>query len=924
MFNPDVDGTAVPETPPRHVIDLVSTTSVAAMDCDFIDCDVVYATPDMDVEGGDNGPLILHNYTAPTAAHPPLPTRQSDADSAILTLNAPVPATSPLRPSPEPPLSSPCTASEPATRPPVQHTMSPPHDLVYNGRGRAALAWLQIAGSVTPMPPRWCNAVQRVIQDMKECRFRSKSDLPVSLVRMYVSPDGSCSAGALVRALLDAVPAILPPTVAGASDPIAALRSHIAGRVASWSDSEWEKVPVVLRMQAAEHSLPESLQGQRDAFVQICSDRNRVISPAFFYFASVVLRVGVILLVLPRTGTGHVLDFCTKEQSRSVIVVSLHGPNAGSDVTHYETVGLRLMSEHGNSAKYRTTFPNDDALLQAIRTYALRSDDARTLDHERLAYGYYHPPEAAATAAPAACSGVSLSLSSDLSSTQDDLAPRAIRLPQRYAQPPTTAPATPAPASARGSRRTRRGTAHSPTQSSNGPGQRKAATRHSPSCAESGGSASQRAPQSSPAATWSRPPVAIRPPGDLSSGQQTITADVMRNVRQWVRKMAGRHRLAARVHFSCIPLWTLRCRTALHSLAAALRADPIDERAIIARLCALWLLPGEVFSTPSRTGGGKARRKARHNRILHNLQDRDLFDRLCAQASAAAAGCVASGDESQQQAWSTLSAMLQQSPASAAPSESDSGDDGDVDSDDNSRTTNTPPRTAHGASDASAAQRVQRLFALGHARKAMETLTAVTSLADLDDDGERSLLRRLHPATDCPLPVCPAEAPAPEVDPVWLADAMRASDHGGSHWAVWLGLQPAVCAGRRRALRCAHGVFRFADYQQPPASDCPHSADHLLPGLHQERHDRRWPPPRRNRRHVLPTGWPLRCLTGPARCANGGGATPVWRWPVGWLHTGGTLRPAPVDDFICAASSCCGRSGRCQCWFRTANGLSQH
>ena len=88
----------------------------------------------------------------------------------------------------------------------------------------------------------------------------------------------------------------------------------------------------------------------------------------------------------------------------------------------------------------------------------------------------------------------------------------------------------------------------------------------------------------------------------------------------------------------------------------------------------------------------------------------------------------------------------------------------------------TTPRAAHAAFDASAAQRVQRLFAVGHARKAMETLTSVTSLADLDDDDERSLLRRLHPTADCPLPECPAEAPAPEVDPVWLADAMRASD----------------------------------------------------------------------------------------------------------------------------------------------------
>jgi Reverse transcriptase (RNA-dependent DNA polymerase) len=704
----------------------------------FINGDIVYETQHMDTDNGDNEPLISH-VAAPATS------------SAIVDL----PTSSPVHP----------TES-------ITHSTD--------------LAWIPDPNTSKSMPSRWRTAAQRAIKRAPQLsRFTS-----VSLVRLYVTPDGSCAGGALVRALSDItlshILALLTESDGSSLDPIAALRCHIAQRVAGWSDAEWtHNVPDMVRSMATDGSLCKcpvtdpnckclTICAQRDHFVDLCSQRDRPISPALFHFASIILQVGVLLLVLPGRGQQHVFDFGTSDYSRSVFIVSLHSTVQGSDLTHYETVGLRLESPGGN-IQHQTAFVKDDIVLKAIRDHAVRCSDGKTVEHQRLFY-YRFPCPTAAGSPDGPLQPFTQSITH--TSTPQYQERRAIRPPQRFVQQPAAgtiitsvqaascnAPQPPQPALA--------------VDQPPGPGDQplgaalqpdaRARVRKQP--------AVQRRATAPKPATHCAPP-AVRPREGLSLRQQVTAGRVLRNVRDWVRKMARVHRLASRVHFSCIPLWTLRCRAALQSLVAALRAERIDECAVIAHLCAFWMLPGEVFSTPARTGGGKRRRKALHNRIRYNLEDRHLFDRLRDTAYAAATA-GSSGSDLDQQAWTALSATLSQSswtPAGAT-SESGSSGDGDVElSDQPSRHS----RTARSVADASAAQRVGRLLELGHPSKAMQTLTSVTSLADLDDDDERGLLRQLHPMADGPMPACPDDAPELVVDSVWMAEAMRTSDTGAA------------------------------------------------------------------------------------------------------------------------------------------------
>ena len=599
-----------------------------------------------------------------------------------------------------------------------------------------------------------------------------------SFVRLYVRPDGSCAGGALVRALSDITLKTVLDRLPGASslDPIAALRCHIANRVAGWSDAEWvHNVPDLLRSMAFEGSLCQcpvadpnckclNIGAERMRFVDLCSQRDRPISPAFFHIASIILQVGIFLLVLPGRGKQHVFDFGTTHHSRSVIIVSLRSTIDGSDLAHYETAGLRLESAGGLS-QFQTAFPNGGCVLDAIRNHAVRHSDQKTVEHLHLGYCHFPYPTDSSTGGPQQPSNLPTSHTSSPPCQKR----RPVRPPRRFALQQQAAavtsaqapqPPQPAPAGCQ----------------SRGPQSPAAASRPRRTRLHELPAAQQPVAGPDPAVDCALP--TVRPHAGLSHRQQVIAGRVLRNVRDWVRRMARVHRLASRVHFSCIPLWTLRCRAALQSLVAALRAERVDECAVIAHLCAFWMLPGEVFSTPARTGGGKRRRKALHNRIRYNLEDRQLFDRLRDTAYAAATGS-SSGSDLDQQPWTALSATLSQSswtPAGAT-SESGSSGDGDVDlSDQPSR----PRRTARSIADESAAQRVGRLLELGHPSKAMQTLTSVTSLADLDDDDERGLLRQLHPMADGPMPACPDDAPELVVDSVWMAEAMRTSDTGAA------------------------------------------------------------------------------------------------------------------------------------------------
>jgi hypothetical protein len=144
--------------------------------------------------------------------------------------------------------------------------------------------------------------------------------------------------------------------------------------------------------------------------------------------------------------------------------------------------------------------------------------------------------------------------------------------------------------------------------------------------------ASTAEPALAPPSTEPEIQEAAQPPLPIhSSGTPATANDVLNNVRHWVRHTAGRGRLAARVHFSAIPMWTTRCRAVLLALAASLRSTPIDVAAIVTQLSVLWMLPREVFTIPSR--GGAAAQRRRYNRIRRRLADEGLLARLLSQVT---------------------------------------------------------------------------------------------------------------------------------------------------------------------------------------------------------------------------------------------------------------------------------------------------
>ena len=506
---------------------------------------------------------------------------------------------------------------------------------------------------------------------------------------------------------------------------------------------------------------------ERDLFVQLCSRPNCAVGQHFFHIAAIVMQVGVLLLVKAPHEFRAVFDFGTADYSHSIIIYSLqhpHAPGQPHHLSHFETVGLRLNAWPSDQA-HMTVFPRGHPLLCALQHYAGdHCDRDKTLSHEFVCSAVYPAPLLTVAARPAVDvpSGPVALLNSSLVTGGDGC--------QRTTQRRRTPSARAREAVTDTLQHRRASSAQKALEPSLA-----GATKHrpvkaaaaSPQCAPdkhpSAGPRNRRATASRVAAP--RPPVAAGPPRGVSHRQQIVSERVLSNVRDWVRRTARRNRLASRVHFACIPLWTLRCQAVLQALVATLRAQPVDERAVIAHLCALWMLPAEVFSVPARTGGGKSRRKNRHNRILHKLQDVSLIRRLMDTALHASAISEAGGS-SGADAWTAMSAIMESYPAANSRSATDTSDGGSA--------------RNIAESDARTAQRAQRHFELGHSQKAMQTLASVTELADLDIAGERRKLSDLHPQAQSDMPACPADAPEVAVDFEWMQEAMRLSDTGAA------------------------------------------------------------------------------------------------------------------------------------------------
>ena len=274
-----------------------------------------------------------------------------------------------------------------------------------------------------------------------------------------------------------------------------------------------------------------------------------------------------------------------------------------------------------------------------------------------------------------------------------------------------------------------------------------------------------------------RPVVAAAPPLSRSAHVNTIDAQVLANVRGWVRVNACHRRLARRVHVTAIPQWTLRCRTVLLNLAAALRAEPMDERAVVAHMCVLWALPGRMFTVPSR--GGQAQKRNRVKRIHSKLNDDHVVSRMLFELMNAMTITTHEGDTNALDGWEAVRSAVQ---GHDQPTHS-----GDQHYGASPLTDCWPAGGSHvrqaalcEPGDIKAVQRAEHMFGIGDTYRAMQALSSTTETTDLNDRDERERLRRLHPSSSVHMPARPADTPEVMVDHDWMRAEMYASDTGAS------------------------------------------------------------------------------------------------------------------------------------------------
>ena len=266
-----------------------------------------------------------------------------------------------------------------------------------------------------------------------------------------------------------------------------------------------------------------------------------------------------------------------------------------------------------------------------------------------------------------------------------------------------------------------------------------------------------------------------------SARPSVLGASAQRNLREWVRQRSRSGRLAYKVHFTAIPMWTARCRTVLLALAAALQETPrMNELKVITLLCVLWMLPQEMFTVPGRSRGGKQGRRSRHHRIHHMLNDDGLLSRLAARVERGAppdqvrdAGAAPGECGEASTPGDSFASMVDD----VEFSDDGQGQDGAAVA--GISAADSAEGCAH-PMDPRVARRVEHLFRLGHQQRAMRVLKSTTGMADLDQEHERSTLSGLHPVGPSALPPNPSDAPQLIVDPAWMASEMRRSDTGAA------------------------------------------------------------------------------------------------------------------------------------------------
>ena len=622
--------------------------------------------------------------------------------------------------------------------------------------------------------------------------------------RLFVRADGSCAGGSVVRALADAAGGGITMELAQDAAFILQFRTvRMVEYVQSWTDQQWcDRIHNDLRDQlwdertTGREATERSVASERALLYELFSRSNYAIGAIFFPIVAAMLGIGVLLLI---TDLRHVhtipqqqlYDFGTTMHARSMIIFNLYpkpvtGVKGGSKVGHFETVGRA----DGSGQPHHTLFARDDSCLCAFRHNAIKRSDSKTLDNLRIVVSQYDPPAASSVersrdseevptnaGTPQVVDGALNTRDDNENQRRRPAGPQRVSIRQRTQSSRLTHPGED-DVELHPVVRTRRSLAHAlDTAAKRLDAAPVGGRRSSPTSLPAARVPSRRASRTAPAGDNPRPMVAaalLLSGGDRAS---TMGAQVLANVRGWVRVNTCHRRLARRVHVTAIPQWTLRCRTVLVNLAAALRAEPVDELAVVAHMCVLWALPGEMFAVPSR--GGKQQRKNRINRIHSKLNDDQVVSRMLSELMDVMTITTHQAGQADVDGWAAVRLAVDEHSQPVKGAEQHHGashptDSRHVGSSHVSRTTVYEP------SDVKAVQRAEHMLSIGDTYRAMQALTSTSETTDLNDRDERERLRQLHPPTSLPMPARPADAPEVMVDHEWMQAEMFASDTGAS------------------------------------------------------------------------------------------------------------------------------------------------
>ena len=675
------------------------------------------------------------------------------------------------------------------------------------------------------LPPRWRNLLPIALRSHAR--------------RVPTLGDGTCADAAIMKAVeqsdtLDSLP-LSQTFLPGRHRKNTFRELEVGAAVAAWSPDDWvSKVPASLRddewneSQRILHKRHDeragsvrTTEGELELFRDVLTQPSHPVGHAYLHVAAAVLQQGILLLTQDRRlgrAVYQLDDFGTQQYDSSIVLFFGVGPIQHRESRgdgHYDTVCLT--SPDGGSEQ--TVFERDHPLLCALRAAGARYSDPLTVDTEAVLYLCYpaiSEVSGEAFVGPLVPDGAPSSGAPSVFGATGTR-PRRERIPSlRLRDPPgdESGPRVGLPSS------------RSTVACSLRPALDRAAAEV-PTSVRASSRGGNRVPRE-PSAVRDTVLAAAR--AEPSARPSVLGASAQRNLREWVRQRSRSGRLAYKVHFTAIPMWTARCRTVLLALAAALQETPrMNELKVITLLCVLWMLPQEMFTVPGRSRGGKQGRRSRHHRIHHMLNDDGLLSRLAARVERGAppdqvrdAGAAPGECGEASMPGDSFASMVDD----VEFSDDGQGQDGAAVA--GISAADSAEGCAH-PMDPRVARRVEHLFRLGHQQRAMRVLKSTTGMADLDQEHERSTLSGLHPAGPSALPPNPSDAPQLIVDPPPCLDGERdaAQRHGCSGGCFGVGFQLCCCAGERCALRHCHGRARKPHRQRQAAGDCSRPAQHL-------------------------------------------------------------------------------------------------